>query len=74
MALTHKHVVSNDTSHSPDDGRMHQEDTRFGDGDPAAVAAAWDAEVKRRIRELDADQVTTLPVEDVLAELCAKLQ
>lgn len=41
---------------------------------PEAVAAAWDAEIKRRIAELDSGEVETIPFEQVMAELRAKLR
>lgn len=40
---------------------------------PAAIAAAWDTEVERRVAQLDAGETTTYPAEQVLAELRAKL-
>ena len=41
---------------------------------PEAVAAAWDAEVERRIAQLDKGEVETIPLEDVIAEMRAKLR
>lgn len=41
---------------------------------PEAVAAAWDAEIERRIAHLDAGEVEAIPFEQVLAELRAKLR
>ena len=41
---------------------------------PEAVAAAWDAEVERRIAQIDSGDVETIPFEDVMAELRAKLR
>jgi putative addiction module component (TIGR02574 family) len=41
---------------------------------PEAVAAAWDAEVERRVAQLDSGEVETVPFEHVLAELRAKLR
>lgn len=41
---------------------------------PEAVAAAWDAEVERRIAQLDNGEVETIPFEDVIAEMRAKLR
>lgn len=47
------------------------------DGDPEdtpeAIAQAWDKEIERRIAELDAGKVETIPAEIVLAELRAKI-
>ncbi|MCC6210742.1 MAG: addiction module protein [Burkholderiales bacterium] len=41
---------------------------------PEAVAAAWDAEVARRIAQIDSGEVETIPQEQVMAELRAKLR
>lgn len=38
------------------------------DEDPAAVEAAWAEEIKRRVDELDAGLVTTIPAEEVFAK------
>jgi putative addiction module component (TIGR02574 family) len=38
----------------------------------AEVEAAWDAEIERRIREIDAGEVECVPWEQVLAELRGK--
>ncbi len=37
------------------------------------VKAAWDAEIERRIRQLDSGEVEGIPGEEVLAELRATL-
>ena len=39
-----------------------------------AVAAAWDAEIERRIAQIDSGEVETIPFEQVMAELHAKLR
>ena len=41
---------------------------------PEAVAAAWDTEVEHRIAQLDKGEVETIPLEDVIAEMRAKLR
>lgn len=41
---------------------------------PEAVAAAWDAEIARRIAQLDAAEIEPIPFEQVIAELRAKLR
>lgn len=38
-----------------------------------AVAAAWDAEIERRIAQLDAGEAETIPLEQVITEMRAKL-
>lgn len=37
------------------------------------VAAAWDAEIARRIQEMDSGEVVGIPWETVMAELRARL-
>lgn len=41
---------------------------------PEAVAAAWDAEIERRVAQIDNGAVETIPFEQVMAELRAKLR
>ena len=41
---------------------------------PEAVAAAWDAEIERRVAQIDSGEVETVPFEQVMAELRAKLR
>ena len=36
------------------------------------VAAAWDAEIERRIRQIDAGEVECIPWDDVMSQLRAK--
>jgi putative addiction module component (TIGR02574 family) len=38
----------------------------------ADIDAAWDAEIERRLRQLEAGEVETIPHETVIAELRAK--
>jgi putative addiction module component (TIGR02574 family) len=40
--------------------------------DPAEVAQAWEAEIARRLAELDAGATVLIPAEQVLAELHAR--
>ena len=37
------------------------------------VEAAWSEEIERRVRQIDAGEVTTIPWEDVRAKLYARL-
>jgi putative addiction module component (TIGR02574 family) len=41
--------------------------------DPAAIEAAWDGEIKRRLDEIDSGAVELVPLEDVLARMDARL-
>ena len=44
------------------------------DGEPdEAIEDAWDEEVERRVRQLDAGEVKTIPWEEVRAKLHARL-
>lgn len=36
------------------------------------IDAAWDAEIERRVRQLEAGEVETIPHETIIAELRAK--
>ena len=40
----------------------------------AEVEAAWEAEIKRRLDEIDSGAVDMIPLEDVLARMDARLQ
>jgi putative addiction module component (TIGR02574 family) len=39
-----------------------------------AVAASWDAEIERRVAQIDSGEVETIPFEQVMAGLRAKLR
>ncbi len=41
---------------------------------PEEVAAAWDAEIERRIAQIDSGEVETIPSEQLMAGLRAKLR
>lgn len=41
--------------------------------DAAAVEAAWDDEIKRRLEEIDSGAVKMVPLEDVLARMDARI-
>ena len=43
------------------------------DEDPAAVEAAWNEEIARRIAELDSGKARTIPWEDVRKRISSKL-
>lgn len=42
-------------------------------GSESEVAAAWDAEIKRRLDEIDSGAVQMIPLEDVLADMDAHI-
>ncbi|MGA3069173.1 MAG: addiction module protein [Terracidiphilus sp.] len=39
----------------------------------AEIEAAWDGEIKRRLDEIDSGAVKTVPLEDVLARMDARI-
>jgi putative addiction module component (TIGR02574 family) len=39
----------------------------------AQIEAAWDSEIKRRLDEIDSGAVQTVPLEDVLARMDARI-
>ena len=44
------------------------------EGTPGEIAQAWDEEIARRIAQLDSGEAETVPFEEVMAELRAKLR
>jgi len=74
MSLTYKEIVSEALKLQPQE-RADLADRLWVSVDtPEAVAAAWDAEIERRVAQLDAGEVETIPFEQVIAELRAKLR
>ena len=74
MALTYKEIIS-EAMKLPPQERADLADRLWISVDaPQAVADAWDAEVERRVAQLDAGEVDTVPFEQVIAELRAKLR
>jgi putative addiction module component (TIGR02574 family) len=51
-------------------GHLLEEET---EGTPEEIEAAWDAEIARRIQEIDSGAVKTVPLEDVLARMDARI-
>jgi putative addiction module component (TIGR02574 family) len=45
----------------------------FREASQLPVEAAWSEEIERRVRQIDAGEVTTIPWEDVRAKLYARL-
>jgi putative addiction module component (TIGR02574 family) len=74
MPLTYQQIVA-EAMKLPPQERADLADRLWISVDvPEAVAAAWDAEIERRIAQVDAGEVETIPFEQVLAELRAKLR
>jgi putative addiction module component (TIGR02574 family) len=43
------------------------------EGTEAEIAAAWGEEVERRLKEIDSGKVEMIPLEDVLADMDARI-
>lgn len=74
MSLTYKEIVSEAMKLPPRERADLADRLWISVDTPQAVAAAWDAEIERRVAQLDAGEVETIPFEQVIAELRAKLR
>jgi len=74
MSLTYKEIVSEALKLQPQERADLADRLWISVDTPEAVAAAWDAEIERRVAQLDAGEVETIPFEQVIAELRAKLR
>ncbi len=57
----------------PDEGDWRAESLLIKDEPEAEVTAAWDAEIERRLDEIDSGKVEMIPLEDVLADMDAHI-
>lgn len=57
----------------PDERDWLVESLLIKDEPEAVVASAWDAEIKRRLDEIDSGKVEMIPLEDVLADMDAHI-
>jgi len=74
MSLTIEQIKSEAMNLSPDD-RADLADWLWVSATPRAeVEAAWDAEIARRIAEIDAGTATLIPAEEVMARIEEKLR
>lgn len=73
MSLTYQQVAHAAMQLSPDQRIDLAEKLWVSVDTPEATAAAWDEEIARRIAQLDAGEVKTVPAEQVFAELRARL-
>lgn len=74
MSLTAKQIMEEAMKLSPDE-RADLADQLWVSAVPhEEVAAAWDAEIARRIAEIDAGTVELVPEEEVLARIEEKLR
>lgn len=73
MSLTYQQVAHAAMQLSPTE-RVDLADKLWVSVDtPETIAAAWDEEIARRIAQLDAGEVETMPAEQVISELRARL-
>ncbi|MBK1680707.1 addiction module protein [Rhodocyclus tenuis] len=69
MSLTYQQVANAAMQLSPDQRVALAEQLWVSVDTPEAAAAAWDEEIARRVAQLDAGEVATVPAEQVFAEL-----
>jgi len=74
MSLTYQQVAQAAMQLSPDERVDLAEKLWVSVDTPEAIAAAWDEEIARRIAQLDAGEAETVPAEQVIAELRARLK
>lgn len=74
MPLTYKEIVSEALKLLPQERADLADRLWISVDTPQAVAAAWEAEIERRVAQLEAGEVETIPFEQVIAELRAKLR
>lgn len=74
MPLTYDQIAAEAMRLSPEERADLADKLWVSVDTPEAVAAAGDAEIKRRIAQLDSGEVDTVPFEQVIAELRAKLR
>lgn len=74
MPLTYQQVTNEAMKLTPEERVDLAEKLWVSVDSPEAITQAWDVEIERRMAQLDAGEVETIPVEDVLARLRTKLQ
>lgn len=74
MSLTYQQVADEAMKLTPEERVDLAEKLWVSVDTPEAIAAAWDAEIERRSAQLDAGEIETVPFDEVIAELRAKLQ
>lgn len=73
MSITYQTVASAAMQLTPDERVDLAEKLWVSVDSPETIAAAWDEEIARRIAQLDAGEAETLPADQVIAELRARL-
>ena len=74
MSLTYQQVANAAMQLTPDERVDLAEKLWVSVDSPEAVATAWDVEIERRVAQLDAGEVETIPAEAVIAALRARLK
>lgn len=74
MSVSFQQVVREAMQLSPEERMDLAEKLRVSVDTPADIGAAWDAEIARRLAQLDAGTADTVAADEVIAELRAKLQ
>jgi putative addiction module component (TIGR02574 family) len=74
MSRTYEQIAAEAMQLSPEQRADLADKLLLSVDTPDAVAAAWAAEIERRIAQLDKGEVETIPFEDVIAEQRAKLR
>lgn len=73
MSLTYQQVTQAAMQLRPDE-RVDLAEKLWGSVDtPETIAAAWDEEIARRVAQLEAGEVETVPAEQVISELRTQL-
>lgn len=73
MSLTYQQVAQAAMQLSPDERADLAEKLWVSVDTPEAIATAWDEEIAHRVAQLEAGEATTVPAEQVIAELRARL-
>lgn len=73
MSLTYQQVAHAAMQLSPNERADLADKLWVSVDTPETIAAAWDEEIARRVAQLDVDEVETVPAEQVIAELRARL-
>lgn len=74
MPLTYQQIANEAMKLTPEERVDLAEKLWVSVDSPEAIAQAWDVEIERRMAQLDAGEVDTIPADEVLAKLRTKLQ
>ena len=74
MPLTYQQIANEAMRLTPEERVDLAEKLWVSVDSPEEIARAWDIEIERRMAQIDAGEVETLPAEDVLSKLRKKLQ